>query len=318
MHAMMRGAFGRAQTLHQALRRQRPRQWEYASRVERQRATCAIADFCQQAGLGEEPKNPPTRFERFAGDFNETIAKNPLVLFWFFMGSRTGTWFALYKVSAALNLFPGPELALGFLVSRVTSKFRQPVNIALAAACASAFPQLSLLKVSVLLTGMVPGKKGLKEGLKGYATSDTGKRVLDGVMSGLKFIQGPIDKYGASWYISSKITTMATILGGAYAIKSGMDVTSVLSEWGFDTDLQDGFGAMAGAFFINTPLVPLHLVLAVSATKEMGPRVTAWMEEQDAKEAEAVAKEEAEREEAERTWEAAERKAKSKQATKRE
>jgi hypothetical protein len=247
-----------------------------------------------------DPVEPPTRFERFAGDFNEVIEKNPLTLFWIFMGSRTGTWFVLYKVSAAMNLFPGPELALGFLVSRVTSKIRQPVNIAMAAACAAAFPKLSLLKVSVLLTGLVPGEKGLESGLKEYAKSETAKKMLNGMWSGLKFIQGPIDKYGASWYISSKITTMATILGGAYAIKSGLDVTSVLSEWGFATDMQDGFGAMAGAFFINTPLVPLHLVLAVGATKQVGPRITAWVEEQDRLEAEAVERDEAERKKAER------------------
>ena len=54
------------------------------------------------------------------------------------MGSRIGTFYALAWV-----LPPVPELALGWVVARATTKFRQPVNLALAAFLSKASRRLA-------------------------------------------------------------------------------------------------------------------------------------------------------------------------------
>jgi hypothetical protein len=62
----------------------------------------------------------------------------PLAFCLSFMASRIGTFYALAWV-----LPPVPELALGWVVARATTKFRQPVNLALAAFLSKASRRLA-------------------------------------------------------------------------------------------------------------------------------------------------------------------------------
>jgi len=80
---------------------------------------------------------------------------------------------------------------------------------------------------------------------------------------------GPIDKYGMSWYVGSKISSVGTVVGAVFAFRYGMDVIGYLdSQPGNQTpDLEVGFtGPMAGAWIFNTCFIPIHFRAANKLT----------------------------------------------------
>jgi len=70
-----------------------------------------------------------------------------------FLASQSASWLVLYGALAAnpaLAVLLPPELAIGMVVSKVTRKFRQPANLALAAGVVQVFPAITALKVRLL------------------------------------------------------------------------------------------------------------------------------------------------------------------------
>jgi hypothetical protein len=211
--------------------------------------------------------------------FNAVISEHPLTMFWTFLGSRMVSWYAIQQTLSATGILCGSELAVGFLLARITSKFRQPLNVLIAAGIMKAAPIMSTVHVSPLLTGMA-GDQLQTEVSRSIADTDWSQSKKERALSrlatfdrGMKWVQGPIDKYGASFYIASKITTLALIVGSAQAIASGFDVTAQLAEWGVSDSIQDGFGSMAGAVLLNSVLLPAHVVVAVDGSVRIGKAV---------------------------------------------
>lgn len=199
----------------------------------------------------------------------------------------------------------GPELAIGWLISRGTSKFRQPANLALAAPLQSLFPILSHIKVTALMGIIVPPpqvrqmgtdivdsieakKTAMRERNGGSsAVADAADRagaaatrVGEGVMRIADRLHGPMDKYGASIFLSSKLTSIGVTVGAAACVHYGVDVASAAAFVGmpasFMAEAGGGMSNMAAAVVVNSFLLPGHLWAAVKGSYPVGRAFTEY------------------------------------------
>ena len=110
----------------------------------------------------------------------------------------------------------GPEFAVGYLMAKFTGKLRQPFNLAMAAAISNEYPIFATIKSSALM-GVIKAKQ---------PTSNESKpQLLVKLEKFMDWISGPIDKYGFSYFIASKLNLGLLICGVSYAVKNGMDVS---------------------------------------------------------------------------------------------
>lgn len=146
--------------------------------------------------------------------FNNTVAAHAEISLWSFLALRVGSW---YTLSAMYAFIPdiGPELAVGYLIAKFTGKLRQPANFALAAVISHQFPILGTIKASALI-GLIKKKPDPNEAEK--------PMIIKKVEQFLDWIQGPLDKYGFSYFIASKVNIGLLIIGASYAVKTGLDV----------------------------------------------------------------------------------------------
>jgi len=249
-------------------------------------AEAAASEAKPEAGDGEAFEAKEREEARGGGmvaEFNQVSEANPMALCATFMASRLSSFYALAYV-----LPPVPELALGWMVARVTAKLRQPINLALAAMLCKVFPVLSEIKASALLgffsMPVAPLTTQQEEDAARAAGGGGGPqvapaapgwmerglvRVNDGIEASVKWVQAPIDRYGMAWYISSKGTMFVTMVASYMALKSGVDVTSLMAAFWLPLSIQEAGGSMGSAFLANTVLLPLHLKLAVSLTPRL-------------------------------------------------
>jgi hypothetical protein len=212
----------------------------------------------------------------FVKDWNSTLLRRPQNVLSTYLASQSASWFALFSVMSSLSvgIFP-PELAVGWMTSKLTRKFRQPVNVGMAAAVIKVAPALSELKVTPLMTGFVADKKFSEDVAAKRATMEEKLPFLKpGIAAGVKgaaWLQGPVDTYGLALFLSGKATGVATLVGVTLLVKQGVDVTSVLETYGLVGDAAEGaagkIGALAAAAGCNAFLTPLHFILAVYGTK---------------------------------------------------
>jgi hypothetical protein len=185
---------------------------------------------------------------------------------------RTGTWYALTALFSQ-TLQVGPELAVGYLLAKFSGKIRQPFNISLAALISHAFPILSKIKASALL-GIVSPEVAVN---KGNEVPPPPTWLEHNLLRVLEWLKGPVDKYGFSLFLAGKINIGLTILLTGGALKSGMDVSTLLTSWGIDSTLQNGAGAMAAATLTNILLLPGHLWLLTIVSPKVDQHVQVYM-----------------------------------------
>lgn len=125
------------------------------------------------------------------------------------------TWYAMFGI---YTMTPGigPEFAVGYLLAKFTGKLRQPLNLALAAAISHEYPILATIKASALM-GMIKPKE--------TATNLEKPALVVRLEKFMEFISGPLDKYGFSYFVASKLNLGLLICGASYAVKNGMDVS---------------------------------------------------------------------------------------------
>ena len=182
---------------------------------------------------------------------------------------RTGTWYALTALFSQ-TLQVGPELAVGYLLAKFSGKIRQPFNISLAALISHSFPILGQIHASALLGIVSPVNQGNEATPPPTWLEQKLLIVLD-------WLKGPVDKYGFSLFLAGKINIALTILLTGGALKSGMDVASLLTSWGIDSSLQNGAGAMAAATLTNMLLLPGHLWLLAVVSPKVDEHVQVYM-----------------------------------------
>ena len=197
---------------------------------------------------------------------------------------RTSTWYLLTAIYSQ-TISVGPELAFGYLVAKFTGKFRQPLNLALAAVISHQFPIFGEIKASSLLgivhpgtstgTGTNAGTSNTPSGVHPTAAEEPPSPLELRLQRLLDWVRGPVDKYGFSLFVAGKVNIVLTILITAAALKQGVDLSSLLTTWNISTTLQNGAGAMAAATLTNVVLLPIHLTSLIY----LSPKVDAQIQE---------------------------------------
>jgi hypothetical protein len=201
-----------------------------------------------QEGINPPNTLPIQPLPKWLQTFNENILLYPKIAMPLFFGMRMGSWYLLaYGCSQVLDL--GPELAVGYAVSKFTAKLRQPLNIAMAAVLSHQFPILQQIKVSPLL--IFPS-----------TNSQSSEKVPLWLEKLRKWSEGPIDKYGSALLLSGRINSMLTIISVSCCTYYGVDLNSFLSSLGISETLQGASGSFAAASLMNSLLLPLHMWLA--------------------------------------------------------
>lgn len=235
------------------------------------------------------------RWAIFCERWNETLSRRPTASVVFFSGACTLTWamtFAALSCTPAARFALGvPEIAVGWLVMRTTARLRMPLNFAVAAPVSRLFPALSRLKISPLLAVFAADadtKKRMEHARDQFAESLPSARLRQMVRNSfqasekfLRWAEGPIDKYGLSYFLTSKVSNVSTLVGATLAARHGLDVPGMLSGWGFSGDLQSDSGLLACTAALNVGFTPLHFygaVAAVSALERFGGRL--WRDRQ--------------------------------------
>ena len=187
---------------------------------------------------------------------------------------RTSCWYALAGLYAYLGLFPGSELAIGYILVQFTGKIRQPANLFLAAFLSQTFPILTLIKSGPLVGIIYP-----KNQTSDSSTADSSSKQPQSWTQRLAktfetVVVGPVDTYGFSLFLAGKINMALTIVGAALCVRYGMDANSILSSFGVPETLQSGGSAMGAATVTNVLLLPLHLrvfpQLVFAVAREVG------------------------------------------------
>lgn len=177
-------------------------------------STLSCNHFSSSAGSDDKKEEPDTEtyLQKWIRAFNETTTLHPDLSLYSFLIMRIATWYMLAGVGTMV-LDLGPELAVGYLAARFTGNFRQPFNLGLAALISAEYPIFSTIKASALM------------GIITQAPSKVEKPPQ--VVKFEKFIKrisGPIDKYGFSYFVASRINLAILICGVSYGVQTGLDV----------------------------------------------------------------------------------------------
>ena len=223
---------------------------------------------------------------RWIGDFNEVLTSHPALSLTTFLAMRSSFWYALTALYAYQGLFPGSELAIGYILAKFTGKIRQPANLALAAFLCRAFPILTLIKSRPLVGMIYPTNETSDSSTESSSSTQPNSKqppskqppswsqhLAEMVES---TIVGPVDTYGFALYLAGKINVAVTIVAAALCIRYGIDANSILSSFGISETLQSGGSAMGAATVTNVFLLPLHLRIFPELVTKVAREVTRY------------------------------------------
>jgi len=215
----------------------------------------------------------------------------------FFSAAGTLTWGTIFGALTVFGAGHGvlamPEYAVGFLVMQVTRRIRMPLNAAVAAPLSRAMPQLSLLKISPLLACFAAdaqthntlqrARRRIEEHPRlGELGQRCARRFFSGTVRLGKFLEGPIDKYGLAYFLTSKVTSVAVLGGATAAAAHGLDVPGMLAAWGFTGKFQNDAGLLAAAAVMNVLCTPVHFLGATGSVRALeGFASRMWEERQE-------------------------------------
>eukprot|EP00929_Paragymnodinium_shiwhaense_P108940 TRINITY_DN75290_c0_g1_i1.p1 TRINITY_DN75290_c0_g1~~TRINITY_DN75290_c0_g1_i1.p1 ORF type:complete len:451 (+),score=89.95 TRINITY_DN75290_c0_g1_i1:111-1463(+) len=233
----------------------------------------------------------------FCERWNADLNKYPMPMVVFFGTGNLLCWAVIFSTLSASTslcaLLARPEFAVGWLVKRCTGRVRLPLHLALAAPLSAAVPALSKMKVSPLLAAVVAdpeSRKQLRNFRLGIQRHDSWpssrkrsfQRGYRKICRLAKWVEGPIDKFGLSYFITSQFTGFMTISAATYGAMHGLDVPGMLTSWGFSGDLQQDAGLFAVAAVLNSACTPLHFWAAVRTVSALENKAAGiWAEQQD-------------------------------------
>jgi len=141
--------------------------------------------------------------------------------------------FSVYAVLSIAHVSVPGDFALAFAISRALRRFRLPVDIAVAAVLLRIYPPLSLVRPSRLI--------GL----------DTSAPTTSGVSGIIQRASAAValaaDKFGLAFFVSQRLTGLASVSTIYFLIRNGINVEHVLTSiFGADlVSLATGSGAGA-------------------------------------------------------------------------
>ena len=159
--------------------------------------------------------NTPLTTAKWIEHFNAVVEAYPEPSLYIFIGLRVLTWYAMVGIYT-MTPGVGAEFAVGYVMAKFTGKFRQPFNLALAAVISHEYPIFATIKASALM-GMIKIKETDSTVIK--------PPMLVKLEKFADWISGPLDKYGFSYFVASKLNLGILICGVSYAVKNGMDVS---------------------------------------------------------------------------------------------
>lgn len=211
--------------------------------------------------------------------FNVAVNKNPKTSMITFLVMRNVSWYSLFGIYSSLFSF-GPELAVGYFVTKCTSKFRQPLNVAVAAVLLKTFPILKEIKSKALVGILSPNDVGLTRPLvdssrpvpavgSSYSssepkTTETGGPYTESLLSKAHstveyLVNGPVNTYGFALFLASRITMTSSVIAVSLCTYLGYDITAFLASYGISEAIQSAGGAMAVSTLTNVMFLPGHL-----------------------------------------------------------
>lgn len=169
-------------------------------------------------------------------------------------------------------IFP-PELAAGWMCARLTTKFQRPITVGLAAVWVQLMPSISQMKVSPLVTGLAADKQ-TKQNLRKHRQKleqsiPQIKPLLEKATRAGKWLQGPIDQYGLAMYLSGRLSFISVMTISSYGIYQGMDIQSILSNWGIQQEIGGALGTIAISSAMNVIFIPIHFYSVVIGVQTM-------------------------------------------------
>ena len=159
------------------------------------------------------PKNILTDY--IISNLNDRLKKYKMTSFITFQLSKIGFYLPLCAIFILLGV-DYPILALSSAIVSITKRFRLPVSISIAAILHKLVPKLSTIKMSYVL---------IPPNTHQNTTSRVTSRVSDKF---IKFLEGPIDKYGASLFVA-KIITGLTHMTLTYTLIKLAGITDIAS-----------------------------------------------------------------------------------------
>lgn len=166
-----------------------------------------------------------------------------------------------------------PELAVGYFVTKCTSKFRQPANLGLAAILSKAFPILTEINSKSLVGVLSPSDVGIRPRRNDRSDSHNSSNSTSSSVSKDKMeelvlkmtrtienaVNGPVNTYGFSLFLASRITMLSSIVGVSLLTYVGYDLSAFLESYGVSETIQATGAGLAAATLTNSVLLPLQL-----------------------------------------------------------
>ena len=205
--------------------------------------------------------------------FNRAVNANPQTSLVSFLAMRNVSWYSLFGIYSNMFSF-GPELAVGYFVTKCTSKFRQPLNVAVAAVLLKAFPILKQVNSKALVGILSPTDIGLSKSVfvppvsvigAGEAKSSIDinphmENMISKLHASIEYVvNGPVNTYGFSLFLASRITMASSVITVSACTYYGYDMTSFLASYGISKTIQSAGGAMAMSTLTNVILLPVQL-----------------------------------------------------------
>ena len=211
--------------------------------------------WCHTAASSNEPQEPA-----WVARLNATLRDYPGPSFVTYLGTSLAT-FGVANVVLSTMQFDFPALAVGGIVSKLTKKPRMPIDFSLATALSHAAPWTNMLKLGPLLTSPMPAEAPA-------ATAPTPTMLESRVIAFTKWVEGPVNQYGAPYMLVHWFNGMATCVGTALCVHYGVDVIAALKHLPFVSSssgtaefVSVKASCVAGAALLNSLSLPLRIYL---------------------------------------------------------
>jgi len=242
-------------------------------------ATQHTRGLAQSSSIASSDTQDPAWITRLNG----VIAEYPGPSFALYLGSGIVT-FGVANLALTAMQFDLPALAVAGIFGKLTKKFRTPVDFSLAAALAHAVPATNVLKLGPLLSApLPPPEPPTPADQHAGATTTLTDRFEERMFGIIRWVEGPVNKFGAPFMLVHWASGLATVLGTTLAVHKGVDVVALLRHVPFlsVSDATAGFvsgkaSCLAGAMVANSLSLPLRIYLMSVLARPSFVAVFAW------------------------------------------
>lgn len=180
------------------------------------------------------------------------------------IGCEMGTIFLTHQFIVWSGIHVPAAFALGFALSRPFRRPRLPVEIAMAALLSRVAPELTRLKLTTLMAGVLPTQ---------VKTSKAAGNVMR--WKGAARLKEIVDKYGACYFIGARWTGVLSVLIFTGCLEAGVDLAPLMNQVGLNPEVGRKLGTWALAVTASSALYPFSVGFASVVATPMLGRFTA-------------------------------------------